>query len=262
MRLFTWYDIETELKKNRDLWPGSWNRVDVYSDEIVVNIDSERNIKEENEETFTKIFGKLYMNGKVMVEFDQKLLEIIYEEGDESDKAEPIKSPLFKDIYTKEEGDTKKADLTGSPITVFHSYKGGVGRTLALISLVREISEAYGDQKRVLIIDADLEAPGLTWMLGQGKNNEKISYFDVLELLHFNAVCDSFVEDVAKLVRTNLIKVITEKMEVEHYFLPVYREKSQLMNIYSSPEKIIAVQKDKYVITEFLSKMGVALWKT
>ena len=63
MRLFTWYDIETELKKNRDLWPKWWNRVDVYSDEIVVNIDSERTMKEKNEETFTKIFGKLYMNG-------------------------------------------------------------------------------------------------------------------------------------------------------------------------------------------------------
>ena len=52
----------------------------------------------------------------------------------------------------------------------------------------------------MLVIDADLEAPGLTWMLGQGMSNEKISYFDVLELLHFNEVSDSFVEDVARLV--------------------------------------------------------------
>lgn len=259
MRLFTWYDIEVELKKNRNMWPVWWNRVDVYNDEIVVNIDPKTNMEEENEEIFAKIFGKLYMNGKVMVEFDHKLLDVIYEEGDESDRTELIKSPLFKDIFTKEEGETNKTDLSGSPITVFHSYKGGVGRTLALISLVREISEAYGNQKKVLIIDADLEAPGLTWMLGQGKSNEKISYFDVLELLHFNTVDNNFVKDVAKLVETNVIKVITEKLEVEHYFLPVYREKSQMMNIYSSPEKIIAVQKDKYIITEFLSKLGAVL---
>ena len=259
MRLFTWYDIEVELKKKRNLWPSWWNRVDVYSDEIVVNIDPKRNMEEENDEIFKGIFGKLYTDGKVMVEFDQKLLEVIYEEGDESDRIDPIKSPLFKDIYMKGEGETKKADLPGRPITVFHSYKGGVGRTLALISLVREMSEAYGGQKKVLIIDADLEAPGLTWMLGQGMSNEKISYFDVLELLHFNEVNDSFVEDVARLVEKNVIKVITEKLEVEHYFLPVYREESQMMNIYSSPEKIIAVQKDKYVITEFLSRLGEAL---
>ncbi len=259
MRLFTWYDIEVELKKKRNLWPLWWNRIDVYSDEIVINIDPERNVGEENEETLKKIFGKLYTDGRVMVEFDQKLLEVIYEEGDESDRTEPIKTPLFKDMFTKEEGGTNQNDLTGSPITVFHSYKGGVGRTLALISLVREISEAYENQKKVLIVDADLEAPGLTWMLGQGKNNEKISYFDVLELLHFNSLNDSFVKKVAKLVETNVIKVMTEKMEVEHYFLPVYRERSQMLNIYSSPEKIIAVQKDKYVITEFLSRLGEAL---
>ena len=83
MRLFTWYDIEVELKKNRKLWPLWWNRVDVYSDEIVVNIDPKRNIEEENRETFEQIFGKLYTDGKVMVEFDQRVLEVIYEEGDD-----------------------------------------------------------------------------------------------------------------------------------------------------------------------------------
>lgn len=141
----------------------------------------------------------------------------------------------------------------------FHSYKGGVGRTLSLISLAREISEIYGNQKKLLIIDADLEAPGLTWMLGQGQNAEKISYLDLLELLHFNTVDDNFTQSVAKLVETNVIKIETEKLEVEHYFLPVYRQKDQMMNIYSSPEKVIAVQKDKYIITEFLSRLGAVL---
>ncbi len=259
MHLFTWYDVEVEFKKKRDMWPAWWNRVDVYSDEIVINIDRENNNQGENEKALHLIFGKLYRNGQVMVEFDQKLLDLVYEEGDESDRIEPIKTPLFKDIYTKYEGEVKHNDLPGSPIVVFHSYKGGVGRTLSLISLVREISEAYGNQKRVLVIDADLEAPGLTWMLGQGKNNEKISYFDVLELLHFNTVDDNFVQNVARLVETNIIQVETGKLEVEHYFLPVYREKEQMLNIYSSPEKVIAVQKDKYIITEFLSKLGKTL---
>ena len=67
MRLFTWYDIEVELRKKRDIWPSWWNRVDVYSDEIVINIDAEKNNREENEKVFDIIFGKLYVNGKVMV---------------------------------------------------------------------------------------------------------------------------------------------------------------------------------------------------
>ncbi len=259
MLLFTWYDIDIELRKKRDLWPEWWNRIDVYSDEIVINIDAEKNNKEENEKVLDKIFGKMYIDGQVMVEFDRKMLKVIYEEGDDSDRVIPVKTPLFKDMYTKEEAEVRKEDLPGSPIVVFHSYKGGVGRTLSLISLVREISETHGNRKKVLIIDADVEAPGLTWMLEQGESNEKISYFDVLELLHFNTVDDDFVLKIARLVETNVIKVETGKLEVEHFFLPVYREKAQMMNIYSSPEKIISVQKNKYVITEFLSKLGESL---
>ncbi len=259
MRLFTWYDIEVELRKKRESWPEWWNRVDVYHDEIVININPEKNHVNENEKVLSDIFGKLYIDGQIMVEFDRSLLDVIYEEGDESDRIVPVKTPLFKDIYTKNEGETGRDELPGSPVAVFHSYKGGVGRTLSLISLVREISTVYGNQKKVLVIDADLEAPGLTWMLGQGKSNEKISYFDVLELLHFNMVDDTFVQNVVRLVGTNVIRVETEKLEVEHYFLPVYRERDQMLNIYSSPEKVIAVHKDKYIITEFLSRLGAAL---
>ena len=186
------------------------------------------------------------------------MLEVIYEEGDEFDQAEQVKTPLFKDIYQKDESDSM-SELPGCPILVFHSYKGGVGRTLSLISLSREISETYGNQKKILMIDADVEAPGLTWMLEQGKSNEKISYFDLLELLHFNKVDDTFVKKVAGLVETNVIRVETEKLEVEHYFLPIYRDQSQMLNIYSSPEKVIAVQKNKYMITEFLSMLGAAV---
>ncbi len=37
MHLFTWYDVELDLKRNRELWPKSWNRVDVYNNEIVID---------------------------------------------------------------------------------------------------------------------------------------------------------------------------------------------------------------------------------
>ena len=40
----------------------------------------------------------------------------------------------------------------------FYSYKGGVGRTLALANIAKRLSE-FG--KKVCLIDFDLEAPGL-----------------------------------------------------------------------------------------------------
>ena len=45
---------------------------------------------------------------------------------------------------------------------VFYSYKGGTGRTLALANIARF---AGGIGKRVIVIDLDLEAPGLTYKL-------------------------------------------------------------------------------------------------
>ena len=44
----------------------------------------------------------------------------------------------------------------------FYSYKGGVGRTLALTNVVEYLSQF---QKRVCIIDFDLEAPGINYKL-------------------------------------------------------------------------------------------------
>ncbi len=40
----------------------------------------------------------------------------------------------------------------------FYSYKGGVGRTLALANVAMRLSEF---KKKVCMIDFDLEAPGL-----------------------------------------------------------------------------------------------------
>ena len=52
----------------------------------------------------------------------------------------------------------------GTLIT-FYSYKGGVGRTMALAN-VATLLATWG--KSVLVIDWDLEAPGIEHFLAQG----------------------------------------------------------------------------------------------
>lgn len=54
----------------------------------------------------------------------------------------------------------------------FYSYKGGVGRSMAVLN-VSALLAARGF--RVLIIDFDLEAPGLTHLIQTPKNTKKIS---------------------------------------------------------------------------------------
>lgn len=259
MRLFTWYDVETELYQNREIWPASWNRVDVYNDEVVINIDAEINVEENNREVLKSIFGRFYSNECILIEFDKTRMQIVYEEGDETDKNIPIKTPLFKDYSTNDDSNISKTELPGVPILAFHSYKGGVGRTLSLIALAKAISEQYGSEKRLLLIDADIEAPGLTWMLERGQKNTSVSYLDVLSLMHFHNMDAMLADDVARLIESSNLVIETERLEVEHYFLPTYRSENQVMHIFSSPEKIIDSQQNKYAVTEFLSMVGKRL---
>ena len=46
-------------------------------------------------------------------------------------------------------------------IITFYSYKGGTGRTMALANVACLLAEAIGAAQRVLVVDWDLEAPGL-----------------------------------------------------------------------------------------------------
>ena len=258
MRLFTWYDVETELKKSRDKWPVSWNRVDVYNDEIIINVNDIADAGKESEKALRDIFEKNYVNDGIVIDFDKSVMEIHYEEGDEDDKTVPVKIPLFKSTSSGSESGVQE-NLPGSPIVAFHSYKGGVGRTLSLISVAREISEIYGNKKKILVIDADVEAPGLTWMLRKDEENGAVSYLDVLSLMHFYNIDAGLAERIAKLIEKSNLVIETERLEVEQYFLPVYRKKEQVMDIFSSPEKIIASQNNKYIITELISMVGAAL---
>jgi Tfp pilus assembly protein PilF/cellulose biosynthesis protein BcsQ len=53
-----------------------------------------------------------------------------------------------------------------TPFVTFYSFKGGVGRTMALANVAALMA---GRGTRVLMVDVDLEAPGLTWLSIEGK---------------------------------------------------------------------------------------------
>jgi cellulose biosynthesis protein BcsQ len=65
-------------------------------------------------------------------------------------------------------------------ILAFHSFKGGVGRTVHAVAMAETIARRGG---RVLLIDSDLEAPGITWMHAAQGGQLDVSYEDLLALL-------------------------------------------------------------------------------
>ena len=66
-------------------------------------------------------------------------------------------------------------------VVTFYSYKGGVGRTMALVNVAHVLAR---DGWRVLMVDFDLEAPGMTHFFAeQVRNRPETVKHDALDLL-------------------------------------------------------------------------------
>ncbi len=103
---------------------------------------------------------------------------------------QPVRYPLWHDLaYFSTTTENNFIPPTPFPetlhISAFHSFKGGVGRTTALIThLVAYLEQTQKRKTRVLLIDADLEAPGITYWLDVA-NRPSISFVRFLEAVHY-----------------------------------------------------------------------------
>jgi Tfp pilus assembly protein PilF len=88
-----------------------------------------------------------------------------------------------------------------APIITFYSYKGGVGRSMAVLNTGALIASRGF---RVLIIDFDLEAPGLSHLWGKNSNvADQTPPAGVTELLH-DAACKQAEADLFTLTPAEL----------------------------------------------------------
>lgn len=89
------------------------------------------------------------------------------------------------------------------PILSFFSFKGGVGRTTALVSLALQLARTG---KKVAVIDLDLEAPGMASML-PGADGQIANYGVVDYLLERNLLKpeEIDIEDFYHLVDNNVV---------------------------------------------------------
>lgn len=249
---FTWHDIEDIFEANRNTWPKTWVDVQVYSDSIEIYQNGDEP-QVSDIQYLKEIFGRNYSteNNRLRIDFTGIYLEVtfLYDDGQ---KVEKKYGPLFRDIYFQKCENTD-SDFDGVKMIAFHSYKGGVGRTLSLTAFLRQCTEKYPD-KKILVLDADVEAPGLTWMAEAGYR--RISYLDILSIMNYEQITDQMLEKLCDLVKTSTVSVSTDQKIIDQYFIPVYREKEQNMNVGSKPEQVLMTQENKFYITETIAKMA------
>ena len=71
---------------------------------------------------------------------------------------------------------------------------------------------------RLLIVDADIEAPGMTW-LQQDTMKDTFSYLDLLTLIQDNRDIDEIVNLACSKLKRSTITIETTSRKIEHIFL-------------------------------------------
>lgn len=192
--LMTWLDIERRFREMTcgfAKFPDFITAIDCYSDGAEITLlgnESENelhlwlakgfgNSLDENTNILTLRIGDVPYQLDVNIESGIK-------------PKHPVCYPLWHDLAyfstTSENGFIPPEPFPETlHISAFHSFKGGVGRTTALITyLVAYLEETKKHKTKVLLIDADLEAPGITYWLDIA-NRPSISFVRFLEAVHY-----------------------------------------------------------------------------
>jgi cellulose biosynthesis protein BcsQ len=268
--LISWFDIENVLLRSKfaNLWPVGMVGVSVYPDEVEIRIKANKDLDEVSK-ALRDWFGPKYSREENRIYLEspgngkKRYVSISFEIEPEEERVMPetMKPNFSSFILYPEMPDLKGPDfekLKEAPsIWAFYSFKGGVSRTLHLVSLVKALSEQKPDQK-VLIVDADLEAPGLTWWAEEQLGKPAISYLDFLALAHYDEP-PGYVDSLAlttERLRGQMLDFETRRTKTEHFFLPAFREIGQLMRMPIRPENLCWESGKEWIIPELLWKLG------
>ncbi|HUQ92287.1 MAG TPA: hypothetical protein VM120_11455 [Bryobacteraceae bacterium] len=144
-----------------------------------------------------------------------------------------------------------KALSEDSPVVfAFHSFRGGVGRTVHALALAQVLADSGTP---VLLVDADLEAPGISWLLERRLPNPPVSFADFLALVHGDA--DPLALESIKLVASRLQDAFLNGI----YVLPAFRSPRMFHALDIRPEYLLKGRKDPYVLLSLISALGKSL---
>ncbi|MFJ2147902.1 ParA family protein [Streptomyces microflavus] len=142
----------------------------------------------------------------------------------------------------------------GVRICAFHSFKGGVGRTLHCVALARELAErgadAVGGSRRVLLVDADLEAPGISWMVAAQGSRLDFALDDFLALLHGSTGSDR--DRTIAMARKFLLNQEQDGVIV----LPTTRDAARVGPPRIQPVDLLTHNRPPYILTEALAELA------
>ena len=131
----------------------------------------------------------------------------------------------------------------------FHSFKGGVGRTTQAVAMAMAIAES----RRVMLIDADFEAPGITWLLKERLPDPPISFADILAIVHGDTSVDCI----------DTLTLVADRLQGSSFdncvFVPAFRSTRNLQTLDIRPEHVSIGKQDPFFLTTFIGDLAKRL---
>jgi len=258
MAWITWLDVRDDLVSQQGYFPEGILSISTFWDtfQFIIKPNAESLVKQWLQETFSERYqpadnmfvlavGTLSVQFKVVDDTELKDSEL-----------EQAYLPSFakpRTIFSRPSALSNDIIALETPIVAFHSFKGGVGRTLQAMALAYGLSEAG---KKVLLIDADVEAPGISFYIN--KPDRTISYADFLALLYGCSEQDDGTPNSDRVL--NFIKDQLENMRQgdNFYLMPAHRTESQMHSLEIKPEHLIS-NFHPFVLTEQIGLLGKIL---
>ena len=277
LKFLTWLDVKRLIRQktlNGCNLPDPISSILCFSDalEIVIpNIDSKGIVQD----ILADWFKDWYQRDQNVIRLDigDSTLPIEFFEGESTHPNSPSRiRPFWQEIAYLGSSDSSlilgnlsskirfpETSFSSPKIIAFYSFKGGVGRTLHLASYLfalLDASKERGKKLTILVVDADLEAPGLTYWNRTEKQQSTISFIDFLEAYHYTRIdrqetLDLLAEEIKKAPKHEGLSTF--------YFLPACLNDEQLLDTPVLPEHLARSLESEWSCGDAFHQLGKTL---
>ncbi|MFT4926474.1 MAG: hypothetical protein ACI8WB_002572, partial [Phenylobacterium sp.] len=248
--LLSWFDIRKQLAaatKSFTQYPDGIINIQCFSDAIDVDYSNAESARQWFKQHFKQQWNE--QENEISFNIASTNLPVIFTQTQDSPHKHHIR-PLWQDVGYIKQGDTfniefKDANKDDPELIAFYSFKGGVGRTTSLLTYMAALIESHrksaksGEKIKLLLVDADLEAPGITYLL-PSTGRADVSWIQFMESMQYPV---SSPDEVTDFYATELRKVSIEKPGVELFVLPAFsgsseQGMSQIADVQVKPEHL------------------------
>jgi hypothetical protein len=281
LKFLTWLDVKRLIQKktlNGGDLPEGISSISCFSDALEIGILGTHS-KEDAQRILDEWFDEWYQQDQDCISLDlgDVTLPVEFYENEPAPSNDSVSiRPFWQEIAyidNKDADSVRKSSRFHFPepflnkprVIAFYSFKGGVGRTLHLAShlfALLDASKELGASKEIdrkvtiLVIDADLEAPGLTYWDRADKQQSAISFIDFLEAYHYSSVSR---EDTLTLLAEEIKKTPRYDGGSTYYFLPACLNDEQLLDTPVLPEHLARNLESEWTCGDAIHQLGEVL---